>query len=147
LINEEVTRDTYLGMFVHDEAIAAKRTTHPSIPPPNQRIKDMKTHDLKGYENAVEAIKLRDLKISKNAQGKMEKELDFKHSLTSANLGSVYDVPVDASTKAGSSEKEDHSAHPISFSNASRKFELTERAQRKLPFNTFYTTNLTDYDA
>jgi hypothetical protein len=51
-------------MFAHDEGIPAKRTTHPSIPPPNQRIKDMKTHDLKGYENAVATIKLRDTKIS-----------------------------------------------------------------------------------
>ena len=51
-------------MFVKpDEVTMAKRTIHPSIPPPSQRIKDMKTHDLKGYENAVNAIKERDIKI------------------------------------------------------------------------------------
>ena len=76
-----------------------------------------------------------------------EKEFNYQRSVTSANLGSIYDAPVDTSTKAGSSEKEDQSSQAISLGKETRKFELTERAQRRLPFNTFDTTNLTDYDA
>ena len=73
-------------------------------------------------------------------------EPNYKRSITSAKLGSIYDGPVDASTKAGSSDEKDQSSRAISVGKETRKFELTERASKKLPFNTFYSTNLTDYE-
>jgi hypothetical protein len=49
-------------------------------------------------------------------------------------------VPVnDDSTKA--SENGDGESY-----NNARRFTQTEKAVKKLPFKTFYTTNLTDYD-
>jgi hypothetical protein len=54
--------------------------------------------------------------------------MGLENGLVTSMTGSVYDVP---STKASSA---------ISGS----RFEKTERAVKKLPFKTFYTTNLTD---
>jgi hypothetical protein len=45
----------------------------------------------------------------------------------------------DDSTKA--SENGDNNSY-----NISRRFTQTEKAVKKHPFKTFYTTNLTDYD-
>lgn len=73
----------------------------------------------------------------------MERELKdskYQHGLVTAHTGSIYDAPVnDDSTKA--SENGDGE----SYKN-SRRFTQTEKAVKKLPFKTFYTTNLTDYD-
>jgi len=58
----------------------------------------------------------------------------------------VYDDPAETITKAGSSDEKDQSSRLISVGKETRKFELTERANKRLPFNTFYTTNLTEYE-
>lgn len=66
-----------------------------------------------------------------------------KKGLYFANMGSVYDLPqtsrADNRTQAATSDGGAFSAQykPLGF-------EKTERAIRKQPFDTFYTTNMTN---
>ena len=77
------------------------------------------------------------------AKIKTEKELqpNYQHGLVTAHTGSVYDVATIADDSTKASENGDNNSY-----NISRRFTQTEKAVRKHPFKTFYTTNLTDYD-
>lgn len=85
---------------------------HPDIPPASIRIKSVKKHYLKGLDAKVEEIKAEDARIIKQKLDAEEKDPEYMHGLTTANVGSIYDVPLtksvaDDSTKAGSDEHSD----------------------------------------
>jgi hypothetical protein len=58
-----------------------------------------------------------------------------------ANMGSVYDLPV-VSSRADNRTQADTSMAGSSWYGANQGFEKTERAVRKRPFDTFYTSNV-----
>ena len=119
-------------MVMVDDPNQAKRTHHPEIQPAATRIQTYKHKQFgQKYKDAVEQIKRKDHELS------VMKKRNTEHGLMTAQLGSVYDVPINVnesqaseSTKAGSS---------VRFSDMSRDFSQTEGATFKPAFKSFYT--------
>lgn len=118
-----------------DDPSQAQRTHHPEIQPAAIRIQTYKHKQFgQKYKDAVDEIKRKDHQLS------VMKKRNSQHGLMTAQLGSVYDVPINVnesqadgssvSTKAGSS---------VRFSDMTGGFSQTEGATFKPAFKTFYT--------
>ena len=137
LADEGETKDYYRRMFEESEwNQASERTIITSVPPADVRIHKFQRRQLNDYEHAVSEIKRKDAEAY---QRKLAKGDDQKTGLFFANMGSVYDVPLNSS-RADARTQADSSLTRIS---SARPFDKTERAVRKQPFDIFYTVNQT----
>lgn len=113
----------------------AQRTQHNDIPPATSRIQQYK-HKTFGnkYKDAVEAVKTKDHSLSVMKKQKNE------HGLMTAQLGSIYDVPMTAATSESMQMQSTH-AGSVRFSETTGVFSQSEGATFKPAFKTFYTNS------
>lgn len=146
LVNEDETRENHKKMFYvegmdEDEDpdgffMRPERSLHTSIPPANVRIQNFTRKSLKDYEKIVSEVQAKDKELY---QQKMSISQDQQRGLMLAKMGSIYDLP--QTSRADNRTQAETSFGGSQYNPAT--FEKTERAVRKKPFDTFYTTNIT----
>lgn len=150
LVNEDEQREEYVKSFDKGYNEFPPRSSHPSIAPASQRIRNFKVKSC-GRSGAllesVTSIRAKDDELYRKRFALEQSIEGYKRGIATASIGSVYDLPPEQSTAANSDAGAPIGSQKIiPFATQQKIFERTERASKKLPFKTFYTTNLTEDD-